>query len=254
MTMMLEAQFALETRIGSRVQCPLCLEDPTMSEEAKAKKWIGGAPLAHHMGSVIHSGSQAFQRQAEADKEEHVENLYACIYCEQIAPHGEKVPTYKSMKDLIRHINWSNNEKLAKPTGKDYVWMKERTAIEAHDERKAEDGWYEPDWKGNIERKATQQHDKISRAVSRAGIRYAPLPELSNAIPHESRPGLVRGSFRAYEIPSHYSSSGVLAYGDRMEIDSATMARRGLKYVENVEAGYYGIPPHLEGILKYAEE
>ena len=167
--MMLDNSFSRQEHIGiaPKVECPLCLDDKTTTDVAREKLWRSSG-LLRHMRSV-HSGSKNFARQTEMRRNVHVNGKYAYPYWEAISTGP--VAEYRSLRDLIRHIGYSNSSRMTTTRGVGLGWMEESALATAHDNLKVEAGWYKPDGEGEPEVKAKDIQAEITQSVARAGIR-----------------------------------------------------------------------------------
>lgn len=245
MVMMLESGFSQRdyVRLCPEVQCPICLADETMSEAARTKKWEAGCALGKHLKSSVHSGALIFQRQAEKDKDEHIHGKYVCPYCEQIAEDGS-VPEYDTMRDLMQHIESSNATTLTKRSGSAGVeWITEKANSQAHDNLKAEAGWYEREWKGNISVSDNDSQVRMQQAVARFCVGDANDEESTGLVLYDTSPGLVSGTF-VYDIPENMRDM-VLTREYRTPSLKEALRSRGLSLPGAPDAGQ-GVPNPFE--------
>ncbi|KAF4853483.1 hypothetical protein CGCSCA4_v002307 [Colletotrichum siamense] len=138
MTMMLDHTLG-EYRPQGKVPCTLCQDDDTVDAERKEKLMTVGH-LNEHLASDFHTGYKKWQRQAMIAREG---NFFRCPYCTEVHPQHDSY-SFKSLKDLLRHVRRSNSNKIANGSG----WDTPALAAK-HDKLKADAGWYDDDWTTN---------------------------------------------------------------------------------------------------------
>lgn len=152
LTMLLENSLS-EVVLYRDGQCPLCLADPTVSAEDKAKFWEKGKLKRHIEGqqgkaSFIHGPKKAFERLCASIVT--ADNKWVCPYCVRIAPPGAQQVTYVSQKEVNAHIRKSDGKQISGNSAKTTVRGRQIWATSAHvkqhEELKTAEGWYDPNF------------------------------------------------------------------------------------------------------------
>ena len=171
-----------------RLLCPLCLDDPTIPEEDKKKEWRKDH-IDRHMLSNIHSKHAEYMRQMEIDARNHPDGLYVCNVCQKVLPAGTPLPSFDgrfALKSLVRHMTTSNDRKIQGISSKE-DWS--AAAAKAHDDIKTAMGFYEPDFKGDLEHKKKVATYFRETRLRGSKIQWSKIVELKASQPHESLPG-----------------------------------------------------------------
>ena len=134
-------------------------------------------------------------RQIRIDQKDHLPQV-SCPYCEAT---GGGAVVFERISALVRHI-------------------KDAPRGTPHDKLKELDGWYRPDWEDFLdmsdERQQRLNREKqaaIDKELLEFGFEYSDCTELPAPIPHETIPGLQRGSPSVWGI--HTDFEGVLQIG-----------------------------------------
>ncbi|SCN85089.1 unnamed protein product [Fusarium fujikuroi] len=194
--------FGIKQQQGATIVCPRCQEDETVDEETKAKRYAPSR-LPRHIDSEFHSAFKRFMRRAVIDaKQNNLEGL-RCEICVTIAPPDTDVPAHSSQKTLARHIDMSTSSKLSTADiGVDEWWAGKSSEAKkeiyaAHDRVKTEIGWYNPDFRGDLQHKARtkrqfQRFDDRQSSEFSSTVKYSTEEELPHPIPIGY--GIYRGS------------------------------------------------------------
>ncbi|KAI0016172.1 hypothetical protein F4780DRAFT_760567 [Xylariomycetidae sp. FL0641] len=182
-------------RVKSDSRCPLCLDEEGTTAEQREKVWDPWK-LSRHMASAFHSRQGEFVRRAEKQRREHGTVGLQCEFCVQIAPSGTEVAVYKTGAELIRHLDRSSLSLISQES----EWAGSSYCT-AHEELKHAIGFYEPDFKGEIEHKAKSKVGKEAlkrrdRALDDAAWQFSDELELDGPAPLPNNPGVVLGSFQ----------------------------------------------------------
>ncbi|KAG5759525.1 hypothetical protein H9Q72_012353 [Fusarium xylarioides] len=194
--------FGTKQQQGATVVCPRCQEDETVDEETKAKRYAPSR-LPRHIDSEFHSGFKRFMRRAVIDAKQNNLQGLRCEICVNIAPPNTEVPAHSSQKTLARHIDMSTSSKLSTADiGVDQWWAGKSSEAKkeiyaAHDRVKTEIGWYDPDFRGDIQHKARtkrqfQRFDDRQLSEFSTTVKYSTDEELPHPIPIGR--GIYRGS------------------------------------------------------------
>jgi len=199
-------------------KCSLCAADPWVPAERKTHDYGRTAKLKEHLRTRYHCGQEAFFRRMNVLSQESKDKRFVC-------PYGCGC-SHKQMSHLSAHVRESST---SLKYGQD------------HENRKTEDGWYEPDWNpeqlpesvavalaGSRKRKAEKESiDNATAVAVAANARInaelaATLPYANHRIERHEREVVFRGQRNVLYFSGHeqvYEESGRLHYGE--EEDSA---------------------------------
>ncbi|KAL6353632.1 hypothetical protein LRP88_14130 [Fusarium phalaenopsidis] len=188
-----ESQFGTKQKQnqGSMVLCPRCQEDATVDAETKAKLWVP-SKLPRDMDGEFHSGLKRFIRRAQKIAREEDLRGPRCEICVTIAPPGITIPWHGSIKTLLTHVKKSAAAKLVAGEAKIDGWWADREDKDqlcaAHDQVKRDLGWYDADFRGNLEHKAKSRAETEDFRNRRLGAlspaySFAKFTELDRPIP-----------------------------------------------------------------------
>lgn len=173
------------------VLCPRCQEDDTVDAETKAKLWVP-SKLPRHMNGEFHSGLKRFIRGAQKTAREEGLRGPRCEICVAIAPSGITIPWHASIKTLLAHVKKSTAAKLVAGEANMDEWWADREDKDqlcaAHDQVKRDLGWYDADFRGNLEHKAKSRAETECFRNRQLGelspaYRFANITELERLIP-----------------------------------------------------------------------
>lgn len=190
------------TAVGM-ILCPLCQEDETIDVKMRSKEYYP-SKLTRHMKGEVHSDFGKFQRRAQKDAVDHHLNGVRCELCMTIAPDGMVIPTYSTVGELLRHVERSNISTM-QAVERDLGWWKDfpqatqQKLTVAHDQRKRDLGWYEPNFKGDLAHKAKEKSADQSRkrrrlAETNPAFAFSDIRELQNPVQLPERPHIMQGS------------------------------------------------------------
>ncbi|KAF4954412.1 hypothetical protein FGADI_5278 [Fusarium gaditjirri] len=185
--------FGTKQQQGITVVCPRCQEDETVDEETKAKRYAPSR-LPRHINSEFHSGFKRFMRRAVIDARQNGLEGLRCEICIAVAPPGTVIPAHSSQKTLARHIDMSTPSKLNTANiGVDEWWASKSSEAKkeiyaAHDRIKTEIGWYNLDFRGDLQQKAknkaqSQRLDDRQSSEFSSTVKYSTDEELPHPIP-----------------------------------------------------------------------
>lgn len=203
-----------EYSIQQRGVCPLCVEDPTISPEEKAKLWAPNH-IKRHMASIFHSDFGAFKRRAEARMKDNDEPGWVCEICVHVHATGWQPVYYAGFNELSRHVSLSDERSLKKMQGRDYsddVLYEER--VMGHLELKREMGWFRDDFKGDTtyrdkEMKEREVRKHRKQALDQPEFAFTEEPELEASIPVSGQLGMVYGAWKQLDVMPGVARLGV---------------------------------------------
>ena len=184
-----ESSFSQQDTINEqRLLCPLRLDDPTIAEEDKKKEWRKER-LGRHMLSDIHSKHSEYMRQVDIDARNHPDGLFVCNVCKEVLPAGTHVPSFDGTvahRNLLRHMTKSNDRKISGISSNE-DWS--AAAAKAHDEIKTAMGFYESDFKGDLEHEKNMRAYSTEARLRESKIQWSQDVKLEAPQPHEFLPG-----------------------------------------------------------------
>jgi hypothetical protein len=183
MSMSLITNNALSTRQFWETRdkkCPVCAEDPTISQEDKDREWRSLSVLESHMSSNVHTGLEKVKRQLDINTAGVLPRRYSCLYA-----CGK---SWARKRDCVDHME-ASTEAIDGPE---------------HDALKAADGWYEVGFRGTG---SIRYHMELEvyrkRIYMHHGLEFEPLHQLQSSIPHPTDPEVMLGDFPPYNTPTH---------------------------------------------------
>lgn len=194
-------------RPGEPRQCPLCLDDDTMTEEDGKYKLHPAKNFTRHLHTQQHSEfSKLLRKWRNLRRERQEEDQIVCEFCRALRPEKEKMQYFKQEKDLRKHLKNSNATKIWHCR-----WGKAKLAAE-HEQAKVAAGWNDADFFGDeaaIEQK--QHHRKLREERRLSNIVRDPVwvfteeGPLPGPIDDEDTFGLVSGYFGPHPGPHQFS-------------------------------------------------
>ncbi|KAM0420799.1 hypothetical protein ACHAPT_011460 [Fusarium lateritium] len=202
-----ESRFGTSQKQDAMVICPLCQDDETVDDETKARLWVPSR-LTRHMESEFHSGLKKFVRRAQNKAREEALDGPRCEICVAVAPLDIIIPCHGSIKTLIVHIKNSSAVNLVAGEARIDEWWAVRDdkaeLSAAHDRVKRDLGWYDADFRGNLEHKAKSRAETHLRRHKRVAsvsdaCSYVDEAQISRPIPIDDnfQLGTVSGWIRA---------------------------------------------------------
>ncbi|RSL81666.1 hypothetical protein CDV31_017017 [Fusarium ambrosium] len=184
---------AFGSKMVSMVTCSKCQEDETVNDEAKSKLWHP-SKLARHINSEFHSGFKKFFRRAQNKAKLEQLGGLQCEICAAIAPPDITIPCHSTVKTLLLHIERCTSTSMtAGEPGVDQWWAKLDTGaktriFDAHERVKREIGWYDDDFRGDRQHKATvkaefKQRDNKRLSILSNAFKFSGEKQLSRPIP-----------------------------------------------------------------------
>ncbi|KAK8151758.1 hypothetical protein IWX90DRAFT_496155 [Phyllosticta citrichinensis] len=173
--------------------CELCEEDNTASEESKRKLWFSGMSLKRHQEGTYHSRRSRWDRMQKLRVARDPNRGWVCPYCPESAQKD-----HESLSHLVRHILSTGQRRRESILADVYMLLHERL--------KAEDGWYDDDFQGDVsnERKRSRERE-ARRSLGSMGLTFAEMSQYTTPEPHPDFPGLLqRGDFGLYDMPTQY--------------------------------------------------
>ena len=242
-----------------KVPCPLCQEDDTVSDEMKAKTYHP-SKLGRHKKSEFHSGYKRFMRRAVNLAQANEWDGVQCEICARLAPEGVDIPPHATIKTLARHIESSTATTL-RAAETDHRWWADfddeatRQLSIDHDNLKRELGWYEPEFKGDLDHKATVKGGERDRDYRRAAetekaMKFADIKKLERPIPIPAWPGLQFGSIPG-ELIERIRRESSYFVGERPDPEYYVPQNREslFRIGPRDEVALPPIPPRYEGLL-----
>ncbi|KAK7527945.1 uncharacterized protein IWZ02DRAFT_141087 [Phyllosticta citriasiana] len=185
---------SIEWKVANRT-CELCEEDNTVGEVSKRKQWASEVHLRRHQEGTYHSRRSRWDRMQKHLVEQNPGRGWVCPYCPQSAQKD-----YGSLSHLVRHILGTGERR------RESVLSDE--ALLLHERLKAEDGWYDDDFQGDVstERKRSREREaRRSTWLDGSRIRRNATLHRSRASPHPDFPGVLqRGDFGRRDMPAQY--------------------------------------------------
>ncbi|KAN0117083.1 hypothetical protein V8E51_003081 [Hyaloscypha variabilis] len=168
--------------------CSLCAADPYVPGDRKKHDYGRTAKLKEHLLTNYHSGKETFSRRMNVLAQESDNSRFTCPYgCER---------SYGQLSHLMKHIRDASGN--AKYQGD-------------HEDRKGEDGWYEPDWnpppvpegqavatarlrKKKADRQENEDEDERAAVIARSNAELAAaLPYSYHRIEDEEKDVIYQG-------------------------------------------------------------
>ena len=138
---------------GQEYSCPLCLNDPTLGEDNKRKKWKKDH-LTVHMTSQVHSRFSEIKREAIQAAADHPRGKFECTIYKQVLSEDVETPEYRDIYGLSKHWEKSSATKIpGVPSNED--WSAD--AARRHEEIKLVMGFGELDFKGDLEHREVRK-------------------------------------------------------------------------------------------------
>ncbi|SMQ45618.1 unnamed protein product [Zymoseptoria tritici ST99CH_3D7] len=197
-------------------RCGMCIEDDTAPQEKKDQQYGSRDKLEAHQESKYHHPVETWKRRYHADRPPGWK--FECLYCKE-ADVDERFSTFK-MNDLITHIMESTAD----------------TEGELHDQLKAADGWYTPEFEnatvtGPSQRTIEKREAEGRKKMQQMDIDLTPRRQLLGTEPVEGNRSVVRGSHPPSPLPARYDI-------DRDEYNQEALANLPTHLQDQIMTGY----------------